>query len=250
MTSCYPDSMIRAFGEDARPNAVNDRARVLMICLYMPALASERGCPIRTQPLPQLPAWPCKTNSNAPLRRRAELPCIVLLESKHHRLRWPIVDAASGDCSFLLGCCDSSLRLRLLRCIMPLQLSRREQHTSRLAGLEVDASGTVVASIALTTRRTPSRNEFGRRHPDHIRRVSGDDLMRQTHASLRLLAAAHDSCLDGVAARRRSFLRGHLIFAFATFGWAITLHLNFGTTKILYLFGSLFALYRWCFQDI
>ena len=26
------------------------------------------------------------------------------------------------------------------------------------------------------------------------------DLMRQMHASLRLLAAAHDSCLDGVAA--------------------------------------------------
>ena len=32
---------------------------------------------------------------------------------------------------------------------------------------------------------------------------NGDDLMRQMHASLRLLAAAHDSCLDGVAARRR-----------------------------------------------
>ena len=59
----YPDSMIRSFGQDARSNAVNDRARVLMICLYMPALASERGCPIRTQPLPQLPAWPWKTNS-------------------------------------------------------------------------------------------------------------------------------------------------------------------------------------------
>ena len=116
MTSCYPDSMIRAFGEDTRSNAVNDRARVLMICLYMPALASERGCPIRTQPLPQLPAWPCKTNSNAPLQRRDELPCIVLFECKHHRVLWPIVDAASGDCSFLLGCCDSSLRLWLLRC--------------------------------------------------------------------------------------------------------------------------------------
>ena len=108
--------MIRAFGEDARSNAVNDRACVLMICLYMPALASERGCPIRTQPLPQLPAWPWKTNSNAPLRRRAELPCIVLFECKHHRVLWPIVDAASGDCSFLLGCCDSSWRLWLLRC--------------------------------------------------------------------------------------------------------------------------------------
>ena len=29
---------------------------------------------------------------------------------------------------------------------------------------------------------------------------NGDDLMRQMRASLRLLAAAHDSCLDGVAA--------------------------------------------------
>ena len=45
---------------------------------------------------------------------------------------------------------------------------------------------------------------------------NGDDLMRQMHASLRLLAAAHDSCLDGVAARCRSFLRGHLIFASGT----------------------------------
>ena len=62
---------------------------------------------------------------------------------------------------------------------------------------------------------------------------NGDDLMRQMRASLRLLAAAHDSCLDGVAARRRSFLRGHLIFAFATFGWAITLHLQFGTKNIM-----------------
>ena len=143
----------------------------------MPALALERGCPTRTQPLPQLQAWPCKTNSNIPLRRRAELPCIFLLESKHHRVRWPIVDAASGDCSFILGCCDSSLRLWLLH--------------------------------------------------------NGDDLMRQMHASLGLLAAAHASCLDGVAARRRPFIRGHLIFAFATFGWAITLHLHFATRKIL-----------------
>ena len=143
----------------------------------MPALASERGCPTRTQPLPQLQAWPCKTNSNIPLRRRAELPCIVLLESKHHRVRWPIVDAASGDCSFILGCCDSSLRLWLLH--------------------------------------------------------NGDDLMKQMHASFRLLAAAHDSSLDGVAAHRRSFLPGHRIFAFAIFGWAIALHLHFGTRKII-----------------
>ena len=69
--------MIRAFGEDARSNAVNDRARVLMICLYMPALASERGCPIRTQPLPQLPAWPWKTN-NITLRCGGALSSRVL----------------------------------------------------------------------------------------------------------------------------------------------------------------------------
>ena len=73
-------------------------------------------------------------------------------------------------------------------------------------------------------RQTP-----GKSHADYgLQRLgtsivlhNGDDLMRQMHASLRLLAAAHDSCLDGVAARRRSFLPGHLIFAFATFGWAI-----------------------------
>ena len=101
-----------------------------------------------------------------------------------------------------------------------------------------------MASIALTTRRRSSRDEFGRRQGramqiTGLQRLgtsivlhNGDDLMRQMHASLRLLAAAHDSCLDGVAARRRSFLRGHLIFAFATFGWAITLHLRVGTRKI------------------
>ena len=81
----------------------------------MPALASERGCPTRPQSLPQLQAWPCKTNSNIPLRRRAELPCTELFECQHHRVLWPVVDVAPGDCSFLLGCCDSSLRLRLLR---------------------------------------------------------------------------------------------------------------------------------------
>ena len=237
--SRFYDSFFRA----RRPLQRGERQRACADGMPMPVKHSERGCPTRTQPLPQLPGWPCKTNSNATPRRRAQLPCTELFEYQHHRVLWPIVDVAPGDCSFLLGCWDSSLRLRLLRCIMPLQLSRHEQHTSRLAGLEVDASGTVVASIALTTRRTPSRNEFGRRHPDHIRRVSGDDLMRQTHASLRLLAAAQDSCLDGVAARRRSFLRGHLIFAFATFGWAITLHPHIGTkNNMIIRYGDYYSL--------
>ena len=57
--------------------------------------------------------------------------------------------------------------------------------------------------------------------------------MRQMHASFRLPAAAHDSFPDGVVARRRSFLRGHRILAFATFGWKITLHLHFGTKDIM-----------------
>ena len=99
MTSCYPDSMIRAFGEDARSNAVNDRARVLMICLYMPALASERGCPIRTQPLPQLPAWPWKTNSIT-LRCGGALSSRVLCYLNASTIEytiWSIVDAASGE---------------------------------------------------------------------------------------------------------------------------------------------------------
>ena len=118
-----------------------ERQRACADGMPMPVKHSERGCPTRTQPLPQLPGWPCKTNSNATPRRRAQLPCTELFEYQHHRVLWPIVDVAPGDCSFLLGCWDSSLRLRLLRCIMPLQLSRHEQHTSRLAGLEVDASG-------------------------------------------------------------------------------------------------------------
>ena len=33
MTSCYPEPMVRALGENARSNAVNDSARVPMVCL-------------------------------------------------------------------------------------------------------------------------------------------------------------------------------------------------------------------------
>ena len=35
--------------------------------------------------------------------------------------------------------------------------------------------------------------------------------MRQMHASVRLPAAAYDSCLDGVAARGRSFLSAFVL---------------------------------------
>ena len=113
-----------------------------------------------------------------------------------------------------------------------------------------------MASIALTTRRRPSRDEFGRRQGTAMQITglqrlgtsivlhNGDDLMRQMHASLRLLAAAHDSCLDGVAAHfgakavrssrytagasRTSDLRVRDLWL----GY-ITLQLHFGTIKIL-----------------
>ena len=98
------------------PQKRGERQRACADGMPMPVKHSERGCPTRTQPLPQLPGWPCKTNSNATPRRRAQLPCTELFECQHHRVLWPIVDVAPGDCSFLLGCCDSSLRLRLLRC--------------------------------------------------------------------------------------------------------------------------------------
>ena len=100
-----------------RPLERGERQRACADGMPMPVKHSERGCPTRTQPLPQLPGWPCKTNSNATPRRRAQLPCTELFEYQHHRVLWPIVDVAPGDYPFLLGCCDSSLRLRLLRCI-------------------------------------------------------------------------------------------------------------------------------------
>ena len=43
-----------------------------------------------------------------------------------------------------------------------------DKPSARARWAEVDASGTVVASIALTSRRRPSRDEFGRRQGSAI----------------------------------------------------------------------------------